>query len=133
MNQLEKPICKNFQLIRGAFLKNRPHGFEPVAFSWCRIEFVFDYDFVFPIRRVQKKFVYEFVFRLFRLSTFFLVDSNLWDQFVFWGPVPPACPCMGPTTGKFFSGNDPSRGKHIFFLQKNATFSRKPAKNFFEE
>jgi hypothetical protein len=32
MNQLEKPICKNFQLIRGAFLKNRPHGFKPVAF-----------------------------------------------------------------------------------------------------
>ena len=42
-----------------------------------------------------------------RISTFspvdvFLVDSNLWDQFVFWGPLPPACPCM-PSAPQIFA------------------------------
>uniref|UniRef100_A0A914D6L6 HMG box domain-containing protein n=1 Tax=Acrobeloides nanus TaxID=290746 RepID=A0A914D6L6_9BILA len=32
-------------------------------------------------------------FDFFACRRFVLVDSNLWDQFVFWGPVPPAYPC----------------------------------------
>ena len=49
-----------------------------------------------PIRILTANTSKAFVYRLFRLPTFFLVDSNLWDQFVFWGPVPPCLPMYDP-------------------------------------
>ena len=81
-------------------------------------------QFVFgksPRLNSLRKFVYEFINRKrIRISTtkfskitglnnfspvdVFLVDSNLWDQFVFWGPVPPCLPmCDSDSKLAFFT------------------------------